>query len=246
MFKYLQRLPFLEENLYLRKAINEEIKIINSGWISSLKYILDSYGLSILIINIFKVVEGDISKKEYKNKRNFFQKRAKDCFIQENFFRYASENMNIFTQTKDQYKKETYLNLKHYDNRVAITKLRLSSHNLAINTAKWYKLPNDQKICRYCLRDDIENEMHVLFECDNYNALRQHTFKEIKTIDNIELDTGNKLQKLKILLSDGSLKFLNIFGKYIYGIFEARTTREKENLSYTMYLLPFSVAHPGG
>ena len=48
--------------------------------------------------------------------------------------------MNIFTQTKEQYKKETYLNLKNYDNRVAITKLRLSSHNLAINTAKWYKL----------------------------------------------------------------------------------------------------------
>ena len=88
--------------------------------------------------------------------------------------------------------------------------------------------------------------MHVLFECDNYNALRQHTFKGIKAIDNIELDTGNKLQKLKILLSDGSLKSLNIFGKYIYGIFELCITREKENLSYTMYLLSLSFAHPGG
>ena len=50
--------------------------------------------------------------------------------------------MNIFTQTKDQYKKETYLKLKNYN--IAIAKLRLSSHNLAINTAKWYKLPDDQ------------------------------------------------------------------------------------------------------
>ena len=81
--------------------------------------------------------------------------------------------MNIFTQTEDQYKKETYMNLKNYDNRVTITKLRLFSHNLAINTAKWYKLPDDQKISRYCMRNDIENEMHVLFDCDNYNALRQ-------------------------------------------------------------------------
>ena len=48
--------------------------------------------------------------------------------------------MNMFTQTKDQFKKETYLNLKNFDDRAAITKLRLSSHNLAINTAKWYKL----------------------------------------------------------------------------------------------------------
>ena len=61
------------------------------------------------------------------------KKRTKDCFIQEDFFTYASGKLNIFTQTKDQYyKKETYLNLKNYDNRIAIIKLRLSSHDLAI------------------------------------------------------------------------------------------------------------------
>ena len=78
--------------------------------------------------------------------------------------------------------------------------------------------------------------MHVIFDCDNYNALRQDTFKKIKAVDNIELGTGSKLQKLKILLSDGSLKSLNIFGKYTNGIFETRATREKESLSYTIYL----------
>ena len=40
--------------------------------------------------------------------------------------------MNIFTQTKDQYKEETYLSLKNCDNRAAITKLRPSSHNLLL------------------------------------------------------------------------------------------------------------------
>ena len=69
--------------------------------------------------------------------------------------------------------------------------------------------------------------MHVLFDCNNYNTLRQDIFKKIRAIDNTELDTGNKLQKLKILLSDGYLKSLNIFGKYINGIFETRATREK-------------------
>ena len=38
-------------------------------------------------------------------------------------------------------------------------------------------------------------------------------FKNIKAIDNIKLGTGNKLQELKLLLSDGSLKSLDIFGK---------------------------------
>ena len=46
MFKYLQRLQFLEDNTYLRKAISEEIRVTNSGWIANLKYTFDSYGLS--------------------------------------------------------------------------------------------------------------------------------------------------------------------------------------------------------
>ena len=74
-----------------------------------------------IMINVFKVAEGDISKKDYKNKLNFFQKKAKHCFIQENFLTHASGEMNIFTQTEDQYKNELYLNIKNYDNIVAIT-----------------------------------------------------------------------------------------------------------------------------
>ena len=70
MFKYLQRYPFLEGNTYLQNAINEEIKITNLEWIANLKYILDSYGLSSLMINILKVVEGDKLRKT--TNRKFF------------------------------------------------------------------------------------------------------------------------------------------------------------------------------
>ena len=78
------------------------------------------------MINTFKVVEGDMSKKDYKNKHNVFQKRAKDCFILENKFTYASTKINTLTQAKDQCKTKTYLNLNNYDNRLAGTKIRLS------------------------------------------------------------------------------------------------------------------------
>ena len=42
MFKSLQLLPFLEKNTYLRKVINEEIKITNWGWIANFKFGLNS------------------------------------------------------------------------------------------------------------------------------------------------------------------------------------------------------------
>ena len=66
-----------------------------------------------------------------------------------------------------------------------------------------------------------------------YNKIHS---KRLKAVDNIELDTGNKLQRLKILLPDRFLKSLKIFGKYINGIFETGTTGEKDSFSYTLYL----------
>ena len=74
LFKYLQRIPFLNEDCYLRKAFNEELANKESGWMTKMR--LDSGGMSNLILNIFKVLNGEIDKKEYKNKHKFFQKKS--------------------------------------------------------------------------------------------------------------------------------------------------------------------------
>ena len=67
--------------------------------------------MSNLILNIFKVFNGEIDKKEYKNWHKFFQKRAKDCSIQTLFHSYQNENNNFFSQAKELFEKERYLNL---------------------------------------------------------------------------------------------------------------------------------------
>ena len=59
--------------------------------------LLDPCEVSNLIINIFKIVKGDISKKDYKNKQFLSKKRAQDCFIQSNFFIYPFGKINILT-----------------------------------------------------------------------------------------------------------------------------------------------------
>ena len=101
LFKYLQRIPFVKEDGYLRKAFNEELANKESGWVRKMRQLLDSYGMSNLILNIFKVLNGEIDKKEYKNKHKFFQKRAKDCSIQTFLYTYKNENNNFFSQAKE-------------------------------------------------------------------------------------------------------------------------------------------------
>ena len=91
----------MKEDCYFRKVFNEEVTNKESDSVKKMRHLLDSYGMSNLILNIFKVLNGEIDKKEYKNKHKFFQKRAKDCSIQTFLYTYKNENNNFFSQAKE-------------------------------------------------------------------------------------------------------------------------------------------------
>ena len=63
LFKYL---TFVEEDWYLRKAFNEELANKESGWVTKMRHLLNSYGMSNLILNIFKVLKDEIDKEDCK------------------------------------------------------------------------------------------------------------------------------------------------------------------------------------
>ena len=60
LLKYLQRIPWVKKDCYLRKAFNEELANKESGCVTKMRHLLDSYGMSNLILNIFKSLNGEI------------------------------------------------------------------------------------------------------------------------------------------------------------------------------------------
>ena len=106
LLKNLHRIPFVKEDCYLRKAFNEELSNKESGWVTKMRHLLDSYGMSNLILNIFKALNDEMDKKEYKNKPKFFQKGAKDCSIQTLLYTYKNEKNNFFSQKNSLKRKD--------------------------------------------------------------------------------------------------------------------------------------------
>ena len=99
-------MPFVKEDCYLRKDAKEELANKESGWVTKIRHLLNSYGISNLILNVFKVLNAKIDKKKYKkNKYKFFQKTAKDCSIQTLRYTYKNERNNFFSQTKEVFEK---------------------------------------------------------------------------------------------------------------------------------------------
>ena len=108
-----------------------------------------------------------------------FKQRVRDCFIQNwkeqinnstraNTYKlFADFNFQLYLDT---------INIQKY--RIALTKLRVSSHRLEIEVGRWHKPQpidvNDRK-CTFCHR--LEDEYHFLLECPLYDNLRSTYIK---------------------------------------------------------------------
>ena len=80
--------------------------------------------------------------------------------------------LRIFRTFKQDYCMEGYLlllpNVKHMS---TIARFRMSSHTLAIETGRHAKpkIAKEERKCRYCNLDDVEDEKHFLLKCPLYN-----------------------------------------------------------------------------
>ena len=82
-----------------------------------------------------------------------------------------SGKLKFLNSLKDTYGQETYLKIQKLSNRRAITKLRRSNHNLAIETGRWTNTERKNRLCTQCTESKIEDEMHFLFDCPKYSDI---------------------------------------------------------------------------
>ena len=101
---------------------------------------------------------------------------------------------------KTKFEMEQYLNtVKHQAYRKAITKLRLGTHDLRIQKGKYENnggpIPVEQRICKQCSLNQVENEHHFIGNCTKYTDTRNTYFNQISAIDDIfaKLDINDKI-----------------------------------------------------
>ena len=94
----------------------------------------------------------------------------------------SSNKLNLCDEIKEKYTFE-----KYFDNRQhKATKLRISAHKFHIETRRYkrydYNLriyvntPRKERTCSICY--EIEDEYHVLFECEKNKALRKEFYQK--------------------------------------------------------------------
>ena len=95
-----------------------------------------------------------------------------------------NKKLRTYKEFKETIMFETYLMVQCPKYRIAISKLRMSAHNLAIETGRHKSQVAGDRMCNYC--NVPETEMHHVMQCTKFDNLRNRLlilmFAEKKSI----------------------------------------------------------------
>ena len=104
---------------------------------------------------------------------------------------------------------EEYLtDVTNVEHRVAMTKLKLSNHNLMIEVGRHDNIDINNRLCPSC--SVIESESHFLLSCSLYSDLRKHLLLMTNNYSSDESHNNNN-------------RVWSNLAKYIKNAFEIRT-----------------------
>ena len=182
------------ENSILKSAVEEATNLASDGhysWFSFFNQLCRKGGFDPQI-NSVKEIKQLLKQKYVKYWKQNFIAKYKDN---------ESGKFETYVTFKQTFKYEPYLNqIKNFKERQALTKFRISNHNLQIETGRYKKpkIPRNERFCDICLTDQIQNignEIHFLLKCPNLSKERAEMMNEITlTCPNMtQLEEKNKL-----------------------------------------------------
>lgn len=218
--KYLHRLEnssagLLKDSYELAKGLH--IRGIHT-WFTSAVYILSHFNLDEkqcknLSENHLKLF---IQRKLIKDYKSFWEKERVD--------RMQEGKLDTYFSIKRNFGMEKYLILDTFSHRKALCQLRISAHNLSIESGRYTKnksIPRDQRICKYCKSNSVESEFHFLTACTLYEEERVVLYKKIYNVNPnfISLDDN---EKAHWLLIQENLEIISSLAFYVNACFKKR------------------------
>lgn len=211
MIKYWLKLIKSENTLtkriyeMLRVDAENNITYREMNWAFQIKRILEECGLGYIWQN------QDTLQIEY----TLINQRILDIYKQKWYSNVVnSRRLSSYSIFKHNFVIERYLDrIKINKYRIALTKLRLSSHDLLIESGRFTNVPLEDRKCPQC--NLIENEYHFVLCCPKYTYLRQQFLKPYYC-------RWPSIHKFESLMSSTSRKEIENLSKFIYFAFKLR------------------------
>ena len=134
----------------------------------------------------------------------------------------STMKLRMYKTFKHQYTMEPYLtDVRDTRYRVALSRFRLSSHNLEIELGRHTnpKTPVESRICKHCHLQETEDEIPFLLKCPKFLNLRL-PLKNCAQLYFPDFENLPTESQFNLLMTTKDLDLLIQLGKYIYAGFE--------------------------
>ena len=201
--------------LIVKQAYDELLRLHDNGfttWVGNVCELARMYNLDIsLTVNEFK---------------NTCTRVVCETFKHDWYVSLIDINQNpplrTYIKVKSSFEKEPYLHLiKEQRYRVALSRLRTSSHTLEIERGRHNrpKKPIEARLCSMC--NLVEDEQHFVCACLVNREIRAYMYHKISGIYSNFIHLNDE-DKFIFLMTNTDRRNLNCLGKFIYQSFQIR------------------------
>ena len=141
----------------------------------------------------------------------------------------GDSKLRVYKDFKQTVNLENYLvgtyNRSVRTKRREFTKLRISAHQLRIETGRYSrpKTPVERRICQYCDSQSVETEAHALLNCSRYSGERDKFIMFLDTFSDFSrLNTDEDKFLFIMSYNNGDVEVAKVVQDYVYEVMEKR------------------------
>ena len=204
--KYWLKIMKLPEERYVKKCYLMLINMSGNyyfNWAREVERLLCQNGFAYVWYN-----------QGVENEHTFMQlfvQRLKDNHLQ-NWYSYLETcpKLNVYRHIKSSYDHEYFLdvlNIRKF--RYCYAQFRTGAHSLELERGRYQNLPTEQRTCKICSANILEDEFHFVLSCRIYADLRLRFIPQKYFIN-------PTIHKLHILLASKNDTVIRNLAQYIY------------------------------
>ena len=225
--KYWFRICECDKNSLLYKSYLENYKNLRAkesteNWCTYVKQILAQFDLSPVWENQGAKNKNKILKLLKQKMYSCYEKDWKNHCVN-------SSKLKTYSSFKSNFCLENYVITQPLNDRKQFTKLRVSAHNLHIESGRYVK-PKTPAILRKCpfCPNALEDELHFILNCCEYQTERKNFFSRIQFIDLKNLTDNEKFNML-MSCDNGDTELIKEISEFTNQCFEIRMGHLPDN-----------------
>lgn len=163
-------------NILIKSVYNQGVNDCEAGynnWVANVKNLLNNFGFGYVFNNLNQL---DIKAFPY-----IFKQRLIDNFIQHWHVSIGnSPVLETYKHLKSSLDYESYLDQLPHSLRCSLSRIRVSSHSLRIQTGRFARnrIERNERVCLCCGSGDVEDEFHFICVCPRFNDQRKKYLKK--------------------------------------------------------------------